>query len=152
MDDIVETATQKTPLISSMIMSVGPTSSHSSNLHLVAMKIIAVLVILCRSAHRNNSNYIPLFIALYLYSAGARVDAITLLNHLGLSVSYQVLQSKLRDITATSKQWIKDQAQNRQLVGTRDNFEFRENVHGERVGDIVKFRSITMALWIEKGW
>lgn len=59
---------------------------------------------------------------------------------------------KIRDITFQSQQWIKQQASNRQLVGTWDNFEFRENVQGERVGDVVKFRSITMALWIEKGW
>lgn len=66
------------------------------------MKIVAILVILCRSAHRNNSNYLPLLIALYLYSAGARVSAITLLNHLGLSVSSDVLQKKLKDITTSS--------------------------------------------------
>lgn len=82
-------------LSSSMVFSVGPSnSSRTSNLHVVAIKLVAILVILCRSADRNNSNYVPLLIALYLYSAGARVDAITLLNHLGLSVSYDVLQKK----------------------------------------------------------
>lgn len=153
LEGIVEIATEKAPLISSMVFGVGPTSllQYPSKLHLISMKLVAVLVILCRSAHRNNSNYLPLMVALCLYSAGAKVDAITLLNHLGLSVSYNVLQSKLRDITLSSKQWIRQQAQNRQLVGTWDNFEFRENVQGERVGDVVKFRSITMALWIERG-
>ena len=51
----------------------------------------------------------------------------------------------------TSKQWMKQQARNYHLVGTWDNFKFRENVQGERIGDTVKFRSITIAHWIEKG-
>ena len=134
-----------------MVFGVGPSSRNLPS-HLVTMKLIAILVILCRSAHRNNSNYIPLLIGLYFYSAGARTDAITLLNHFGLSVSYDVLQRKLRDITSMSKNWIKQQATNYRLVGAWDNFEFRENVHGERVDDTVKFRSITMALWIRHGW
>ena len=138
-------------MISSMVFGVGPSSRNLPS-HLVTMKLIAILVILCRSAHRNNSNYIPLLIGLYFYSAGARTDAITLLNHFGLSVSYDVLQRKLRDITSMSKNWIKQQATNYRLVGAWDNFEFRENVHGERVDDTVKFRSITMALWIRHGW
>ena len=154
LENIVAVATEKAPLLSSMVYGVRPTSClwcRLSSLHLVSMKLIAVLIILCHLAHRNNSNYLPLLIGLYLYSAGAKVDAITLLNQLGLSVSYNVLQTKLRDITSSSKGWIKQQAKNYQLVGTWDNFEYRENVHGERVGDIVKFRSITMALWVQKG-
>lgn len=88
--DVVSTTA---PLISSMVVSLGPSRS-SRNPQLAATKIVAILVILCRSANRNNSNYLPLQIALYVYSAGARVDAITLLNHLGPSVSYDVLQKK----------------------------------------------------------
>lgn len=155
LENIVAIATEKAPLLSSMVYGVGPTSCprrKSSNLHLGSMKLIAVLTILCRSAHRNNSNYLPLLIDLYLYSAGAKVDAITLLNHLGLSVSYNVLHTKLRDKTSASKEWIKQQAKNYQLVGIWDNFEYQENVCGERVGDVVQFRSITMALWVQKGW
>ena len=81
-----------------------------------------------------------------MYFAKAQVDAITLYNHLGLSVSYPVLLIKLGDITTTSQRWIKQQDTNCQLVGIWDNFKFRENVSEERVDDVVKFRSITMAL------
>lgn len=120
---------QKIPLLSDMIISLGPSrNSLETNTHLVSMKLIAILTILCRSAHRNNSNYLPLIIGLYLYSAGARVDAITLLNRLGLSVSYDALQKKLRKISQASKQWIKQRKSNRKLVGTWDNFEYRENM------------------------
>lgn len=97
LESIIEVASEKAPLISSIVLNVGPTSQlkDTPKLYIISMKVIAVLVILCRSAHRNNSNYFLLLVALYLYSAGAKVDAITLLNHLGLSVSYPVLQTKL---------------------------------------------------------
>ena len=148
-------AKDQAPLLTDIILAVGPACNRtlsSSSSHLVNMKLVAVFVILCRTAHRNNSNYLPLLIALYLYSAGARVDAITLLNHLGLCVSYDVLQKKLRNITASSMSWIKQQSTNRKLIGTWDNFKYRENVHEERLGDTVKFRLVIMALWIENSW
>ncbi|MCJ1346491.1 hypothetical protein MMC31_004708, partial [Peltigera leucophlebia] len=153
LEGIVKLAKTKAPIVASLVRSVGPLRARSLNHnHLIGMKLVTILVILCRSAHRNNSNFLPLLIAIYLYSAGAQVDVITLLNHLGLTVSYDVLLSKLWGIASDSALWIKQQAQNPRLVGTWDNFEYRENVHGERVGNKVKFRSITMALWIKNGW
>lgn len=147
LDNIIEIATEKAPLISSMVSSVGPESyQYSINAQIVSMKLIAILVILCQTAHQNNSNFFPLPIAFYFYSFGARVDAITLFNHFGLLVLYNVLQKKLHSITSSSKRWIKQQATNLCLVGSWNNFEFCENVHSEQVGDTVKFRSITIAL------
>lgn len=101
LDEIVKVASSKAPLFSSMVFADGP-ACHTSALHLITMKLIAILIILCRLVHQNNSNYLPLFIALYFYSLGAYVNAITLLNHLGLSVLYDVLQKKLNDITSSS--------------------------------------------------
>lgn len=69
---------------------------------LVSIKLVAILVILCKLTYRNNSNYVPLLIALYLYLASARIDAITLFNHLGLFVLHNVLLRKLREITKSS--------------------------------------------------
>lgn len=82
------------------------------------MKIVAILVILCHSAYQNNSNYILFLIALYLYFAGARVDASTFLNYLNLFVSYDILQKKLKDITISNIAWIKAQGLNCKLVWT----------------------------------
>lgn len=56
-------------------------------------------------------------IALYLYFAGARVDAITFLNLFGLLVSYNVLQKQLKNTTFASQTLIKQQSTNRRLVG-----------------------------------
>ncbi|MCJ1344728.1 hypothetical protein MMC31_002931 [Peltigera leucophlebia] len=153
LESIVNVAKTTALMLTSLINSIGPLAKSSDIAsHLANMKLVTILVTLCRSTHHNNSNYLPLLITLYLYSAGARVDAITLLNHLGLSVSYDTLQRKLKSIFFQSARWINMQASNPKLVGTWDNFEYRENVNGERVGDKLKFRSITMALWIQNGW
>lgn len=61
-------------------------------------------------------------------------------------VSYNILIKKLRNIIISSIIFINEQASNNRLVGTWDNFEYRENVASKRIGNIVKFRSITMAL------
>lgn len=115
---------EKAPLLTSLVQSVGPLSKSAMTFHLASMKLLAIFVILCRSAHRNNSNYFPLLVAIYLYSAEAKVDAITLLNHLGLSVSYNILLKRLRNIMLSSATFIKQQATNCKLVGTWDNFEY----------------------------
>ena len=106
LEEIIGVSSKKAPLFCYLVLSLGPTScssSFSSDTHLVSMKIVAVLVILCRLAHQNNSNYFPLLVALYMYFAGAKIDAITLLNHLGLFVSYKVFQNKLYKISLIQK-------------------------------------------------
>lgn len=110
------------------------------------MKLVAILVLICRLAHQNNSNYISLSIAIYLYLAGIQIDTITLFNYLGISVLYSVLIKKLRNITMSSVAFIKKQASNNRLIGTCDNFEDQENVASKRIGDIIKFRSVSIAL------
>ncbi len=151
LEDIVKLANVKAPILASFVLSVGPLKARSLNHnHLIGIKLVIILVILCCSDHRNNSNFLTLLIAIYLYSTGAQVDPITLLNYLSLNVSYDVFLSKLWCIASNIALWIKQQAQNPKLVGTWDNFEYRENVYGER--DKVKFQSITMALWIKNGW
>lgn len=59
---------------------------------------------------------------------------------------------KLRDITISSVIFIKKQASNNRLVGIWDNFEYRKNAAGKKIGNTVKFRSVLIALWIKVGW
>lgn len=97
------------PLLSSLVLSVGLTASIKDPASSLSnRKLVAILVILCRSTHQNNSNYLLLMIGLYLYFAKACVDALTLLNHLGLLVSYDILQKSIRNITQASQVWIKE--------------------------------------------
>lgn len=103
---ILSQAETTAPLISSLVQSVGFSSGFSSRsataAQLLLIKLVAILVILCKTVHKNNSNYFPLLVALYLYSAGARVDTVTLFNYLGLSVLYNILFKKLREISLSS--------------------------------------------------
>ena len=59
LEDIIDTAKQKTLLVSSMIFSVGPTNfiQYPSKLYLVNMKLITVLKILYYSAYYQNTKY-----------------------------------------------------------------------------------------------
>lgn len=72
------------------------------------IKLVTILVIVYKSAYLNNSNYIPLLIKMYLYSAGTQIDAITLLDHLGISVLSTVFMKKSRDITTSSIVFMKE--------------------------------------------
>lgn len=89
-----------------MILSIGP-SHQSSDSHIVSMKLITILMVLCRLAHCNNSNFFSLLIALYFYSTSAQVDAIMLFNQMGLTVLYNVFLYKLKAITFDIALWIK---------------------------------------------
>lgn len=76
---------------------------------------------------------------MYLYSASAKVDAIILLNHFGLSMLYNFLLQKLRDIKAHNTIFIKKQASNYKLMSFWDNFKYRENIVDKRIENTVKF-------------
>ena len=116
LESIISVAKDTALLLASFLLGIRPTSFLRQIKHLNT-KLIAVLAILYRSVHRNNSNYLPLFVTLYLYFAGARIDVITLLNHLKLSVLYNVLQKKLKAITFLDISWIRQQSTNCKLVG-----------------------------------
>lgn len=108
LENIISVAKYTAPLLASLVIRIGPTTFSSMiSMQRSETKLVAILAILCRLAHRNNSNYLPLFVALYLYSAGARIDAITLLNHLGIFVSYDILQKKLKAVTSLGMVWIR---------------------------------------------
>lgn len=83
---------------------------------------------------------------MYLYLVKVQVDAITLLNHLCFLVSYNIFLRKLRNITTSSAIFIKNKAFNNKLVGMWNNFEYRKNIASKRIGDIIKFRSVIIAL------
>lgn len=132
LEKIVNQAKETASLLTSLVLSIGPTTSSTSvTIPVTSLKLVAILVILCKSTHQNNNNYILFLIAMYLYSAGAQVNPITLLNHLGLSVLYNVFLSKLRSITISSATFIKEQAFNNKLLDMWDNFKYKKNVADE---------------------
>lgn len=109
LENIIQEAQKKAFLLSTMIMTMGSSSQWTLTsipntviTKLVSMKIVIILVIFCCSAHQTNCNYIPLLLAFHIYSVRAWVDTITLLNHLDLLVSYNVLQKKLKEIMGST--------------------------------------------------
>lgn len=120
--------------------------------HLASMKLLTIFVIICRSTHGNNNNYISLFVIIYIYSVGAKVDIITLFNYLGLFISYNMLLRKLRDITSLNANFIKEQATNYKLVNMWDNFKYQKNIAEEKIYNTIKFRFVNIVLWIKNKW
>lgn len=68
LEGIIEVTIEKAPLISDIVLNMGPTNQlkDTSKLHLISMKIVAVLVILYCLAYQNNINYFLFLVALYL--------------------------------------------------------------------------------------
>ena len=64
---------ETTLLLTSLMLSIRPLSKSVVTLHLTLIKVLAILVIFCRSAHQNNSYYFLLLVAIYLYFAGAKM-------------------------------------------------------------------------------
>lgn len=120
--------------------------------HQALMKLLTILVVICRSTHRNTSNYILLLMAIYSYLASTKVNTITLLNHLRLFVSYNLFLRKLRNIKVYNTAFIKKQASNCKLVGFGNNFKYQEIVVDEKIDNTVKFRFVIMAFWIKNRW
>lgn len=102
LENIISEAKKLTSIMTSLIFGVGSTLKSPLTSYLASMKLLAILVIICRSAYWNKSNCIPLLVTMYIYSASAKVDAITFFNRLGLSVLYNMLLRKLRGITSSS--------------------------------------------------
>ncbi len=115
---MVASAKETAPILTSMVLNIGLLSISTITSHFILIKFLAILVILYRSVHQNNSNYFSLLISIYVYSAKAKIDTKTLLNYLDLSILYNLLLKKLRNITYLSSAFIKEQALNYKFVGT----------------------------------
>lgn len=126
---IVNIAKTTVLMLTSLVNNIGPLAkSLNITSYLANMKLVTILITICKSTQRNNSNYLSFLITFYLYFAGAQVNTITLLNHLGLSISYSTLQQKLKSISFESPCWIKMQLSNPKLVGTWHNFKYHKNI------------------------
>lgn len=139
LESIISQAKKTTTLLFNPILRVRSTFYQRIDFHLGNIKLVRVLVIICQSTYQNNSNYVPLIKALYLYSISIRVDAIILSIHFDLSLSYDILQKNLKNITSICKALIKQQSTNCKLVKIWDNFKYCKNVYGKKIRDIVKF-------------
>lgn len=124
-------------MITSLVFDVGLTSTRLLTSYLALIKLLVIFVIICQSTCGKNTNYISLLVAIYIYSAGTKIDTITLLNRLGLFVLYNVFLRKLGSITSSSITFIKEQVSNYKFIGMWNNFEYQENVSKKKIGDIV---------------
>lgn len=148
LDNIISELKKLILIIASFILSASPILKILLTSHLASIKLLAIFVIIYKSANQNNRNYILLLVVIDMYSASIKIDAI-ILNCFALLVSYNMLLKMLRDITISSIAFIKEQSSNLNLIDIWNKFEYWENLARERIGDIVKFRSIIMVFLIK---
>lgn len=113
---IVSKAKKLASIITSLILGTGLTLKSPLTSHLVSMKLLAIFVIIYRSTHQNFNNYVSLYIIIYMYSAGAKIDTITVFNYPGLFILYNLVLKKLRSIITSSATSIKKEASNCKLI------------------------------------
>lgn len=96
----------------SLIFDIDSTLKSHIIFHLTSIKLLSIFIIICRSFYYNNSTYILLFMIIYIYSVGTKVDTITFVNQLDLFVLYNILLRKFIGITISNAIFIKEQVFN----------------------------------------
>lgn len=74
LENVVFKAKKLISIMTSLILRINPTSKTLLTFYLTSMKLLAILVMICRLTHQNNSNYVFLLVAIYIYSASIKVD------------------------------------------------------------------------------
>lgn len=113
---IVSKAKKLASIITSLVFGTGLTLKSPLTSHLVSMKLLAIFVIIYRSAYQNFNNYVSLYMIMYMYPAGAKIDTITVFNYPGLFILYNLVLKKLRSIITSSATSIKKEASNCKLI------------------------------------
>lgn len=113
---IVSKAKKLASIITSLVLGTGLILKSSLTSHLVSMKLLAIFVIIYRSAYQNFNNDVSLYMIMYMYSTGAKIDTITVFNYPGLFILYKLVLKKLRSIITSSATSIKKEASNCKLI------------------------------------
>ncbi|KAI9780358.1 MAG: hypothetical protein M1839_006781 [Geoglossum umbratile] len=102
-----------------------------------------VLAIICFSRHRDTCNNLPTVLGLHLHSHGAKWRLIELMNHLGVSISYQAVIPAVKAILEKAKNNIAHAGSAEDSITAYDNFEQTMGVKEQRIGDNSEFNSVT---------
>lgn len=95
-----------------LIFDLGPTSRYPLTFYLTLIKLLAILIIICKLAHQNNDNHIFLLVTIYIYLASIKVETIIFFNRFAFFVLYNILLKKLKGITTFCIIFIKKQTFN----------------------------------------
>ena len=112
-------------------------------------RAVIILASLCHIMRPIKSTNFQTLMGLYLYQGGTRRRVLDTLNQLGLIISYDTLQRRMKSLTEEAERQVQLVGRAPNCILTWDNFEFTEGRRGERTGDQASFRSITTALVVE---
>lgn len=136
------------PNLSRLLRCLGTPAAkvHKANVQDVSATHITILVILGMSAHRNSATNISTIFGLYFLGSGVQRRVLECLHHLGLVPSCKVLYKHQKDMKDLAEKQLSLLGQDPGLVISWDNFDFRDPIRHERLGDGSKFQSVTTAV------
>ena len=112
-------------------------------------RTVLMLASLCHLMRPIKSTNIQTIMGLYMYQGGCRRRVLDTMQRLGLIISYDTLQRRMKSLTDEAQRQVQLVGRAPNCILTWDNFEFTEGRRGERTGDRAAFRSITTALVFE---
>ena len=110
--------------------------------HGTLVMITSMILLSCRP---RSSNMFSRMLGLHLSNTGCTRRALTLLNKLGVTESYQTLLDAKKDLAEYHQEQLKGIGQRRDIIFAWDNFNWQERVRHQSVGHTHRMHSVTTA-------
>ena len=107
--------------------------------------LVMITSMIIRSCRPRSANMFGRMLGLHLSNTGCTRRALTLLNKLGVTESYQALLDAKKDLAEYHQEQLKSISQRRDLIFAWDNFDWQERVRHQSVGHTHRMHSVTTA-------
>ena len=107
--------------------------------------LVMITSIILHSCRPRSSNMFSRMLGLHLSNTGCTRRALTLLNKLGVTESYQTLLDAKKDLAEYHQEQLKGIGQRRDIIFAWDNFDWQERVRHQSVGHTHRMHSVTTA-------
>ena len=109
-------------------------------------RFVLIFSILCFTRRRNTCNNIPRLLGLYFQSMGVKRRVLQVLAGLGVCESYHTINHLNEGIATEATTRLADAGTRSDTVIIYDNFDYKERVQHQRIGDHGSMRSVTSEL------
>jgi uncharacterized protein DUF6589 len=107
--------------------------------------LVMITSMILHSCRPRSGNMFSRMLGLHLSNTGCTRRAITLLNKLGVTESYQTLLDAKKDLAEYHQEQLKGIGQRRDIIFAWDNFDWQERVRHQSVGHTHRMHSVTTA-------
>jgi hypothetical protein len=107
--------------------------------------LVMITSMILHSCRPRSGNMFSRMLGLHLSNTGCTRRALTLLNKLGVTESYQTLLDAKKDLAEYHQEQLKGIGQRRDIIFAWDNFDWQERVRHQSVGHTHRMHSVTTA-------